>query len=160
VSFFSSLFRRKSSAVPLWTGRVLTSEEFRSQLAAASFGSDSTYAEVNSNALPIFYDWFRGKLFDLGVTKWDSRQDCDDFANLFADFLHLRFYLGQWDSGQLPNAQGAAVARVYYRPTYSAQNHAINAVMTERGLLYVEPQTGQILQLSLSEFQSRYNIIY
>jgi hypothetical protein len=138
----------------------MTAADFRQQLAAGSFGNDSTYAEVNSAALPAYYDWFKSKLFDLGVTKWDVRQDCDDFANLYADFLHLRFYLGQWDSGSLPTAQGAAVARVFYRPMGSMQNHAVNAVATERGLLYVEPQTGQILNLSLPEFQSRYSIIF
>lgn len=160
MSWLSSLFRKKAPAVSLWTGRVLTAADFREQLAAFNFGNDSTYAEVNSAALPAYYDWFRSKLFDLGVTKWDARQDCDDFANLYADFLQLRFYLGQWEGGTLPDAQGIAVARVYYRPAGGTQNHAINALATERGLLYVEPQTGQVLNLSLPEFQSRYNIFF
>lgn len=160
MSWLSSLFRKKATTASLWTGRVFTNAQFREELAAFNFGADNTYAEVNSAALPAYYDWFRSKLFDLGVTRWDARQDCDDFANLYADFLHLRFYLAQWDSPSLPQAQGVAVARVYYRPEGGTQNHAINALATERGILYVEPQTGQVLNLSLPEFQSRYNIIF
>ena len=160
MSWLSSLFRKKPATVSLWTGRVLTGAEFRQDLGAFNFGADNTYAEVNSAALPGYYDWFRAKLFDLGVTKWDARADCDDFANLYADFLQLRFYLAQWGSQPLPQAQGIAVARIYYRPDGGAQSHAINALATERGILYVEPQTGQVLNLSLPELSSRYNFIF
>jgi hypothetical protein len=147
VSWLSSLFRKKADPVPLWTGRVLTGLEFQRLLGTWEIGADSTYAEVNSAALPGYYDWFRTKLWDLGVTRWDQRQDCDDFANLYADLLQLRFYLAQWESNRLPDAEALAVARFWYVPS-QGQGHAINAVATERGLLYIEPQTGQLVTIS------------
>jgi ligand-binding sensor domain-containing protein len=38
--------------------------------------------------------------------------------------------------------------------------HAINALATERGLLYIEPQTGQVLNLTPAESNSRFRCIF
>ncbi len=160
MSWISSLFRRKPPAVPLWTGRVLTTLEFQRALGTYEPGADATYAEVNSAALPAFYDWFRTRLWDLGVTRWDPKQDCDDFANLYADLLQLRFYLAQWESHPLPDAEALAASRLWYRPGGGLTGHAINALATERGLLYIEPQTGQVLNLTPAEFNSRFRCIF
>lgn len=159
MSFLSSLFRKKTS-VPLWTGRTVLAREFQQTLGAWEIAADSTYAEVNSAALPAYYDWFRTKLYDFGVVRWDQRQDCDDFANLYADFLQLRLYLGQWERDPLPNAEGVAVARYWYRPNLGNQLHAINAVLTEKGLTFIEPQTGQLLTPTTQEQATRLRCIF
>lgn len=159
MSWFSSLFRRKTT-VPLWTGRVLTAFEFQQMLGGWEMGADQTYAEVNADALPAYYDWFRTKLFDLGVTRWDPHQDCDDFANLYADLLQLRFYLAQWESNPMPNAEALAVARYWYRPNAGPTGHAINAVATQRGIVFIEPQTGAALTLSPNEVASRFRTLF
>lgn len=151
MSWLSSLFRRKPSSPTLWTGKVLSQHEFKQSLRTWETGGDMTYAEVNSSALDGYYDWFKSKLFDLGVTNWDERQDCDDFANLYADFLQLKFYLAQWQPGTMPDAEALAVARYWYRPGATSNGHAINAVATEKGILFIEPQTGKRLQLSDNE---------
>jgi hypothetical protein len=160
VSWLSSLFRNKTLPKGLWTGRVLSADEFRNQLDASSRGCDETYAVVNSAALSDYYSWYRRKLHDLGLTHWDTRADCDDFANLYADLFNLRLYLGQWERENLPNAQGVAVARIHYRPDNQIVGHAINAISTDKGLLYIEPQTGQFVTLSDSEELARFNIIF
>lgn len=160
MSWITSLFRRKSSNGPLWTGKVLPAGNFQVLLNSNELPADSTYAEVNSAALPEFYEWFRAKLWDLGITRWDLKQDCDDFANLYADFMQLRFYNAQWEPGQMPDAQSLAVARWWYRPDGSSASHAINAVATEKGLLFIEPQTGQVLTLSQTELSSCFRRIF
>lgn len=159
MSLFSSLFRKKTS-VPLWTGRTLLAREFQQTLGAWEIPSDNTYAEVNSAALPGYYDWFRTKLYDIGVTRWDQKQDCDDFANLYADFLQLRLYLGQWERDPLPQAEGVAVARYWYRPNLGNELHAINAVLTEKGLIFIEPQTGQQVTVTFQEQATRLRCIF
>lgn len=159
MNWLPSLFRRKAD-VPLWTGRVLPAGNFQALLNSPDLPADTSYAEINSAALPQFHDWFRAKLWDLGLVKWDPKQDCDDFANLYADFMQLRFYLAQWERGTLPDAQSLAVARWWYRPDDSPYNHAINAVATERGLLFVEPQTGSVITLSPTEIQSCFRRIF
>lgn len=160
MSWLSSLFRKKTGSVPLWTGRTLLANQFQQQLGAWETPADDTYAEVSAAALPAYYDWFRTKLFDLGVTRWDQKQDCDDFANLYADFLSLRFYLAQWEPGTLPDAEGVAVARYWYRPNAGPAVHAINAVATDQGLVFIEPQTGQRLLLSLQDQATRLRCIF
>lgn len=159
MSWFSSLFRRKTQ-VPLWTGRVFSAVEFQQMLGVWEHGADQSYAEVNADALPAYYDWFRSKLFDLGVTRWNAKHDCDDFANLYADLLQLRFYLAQWEAGPIPDAEALAVARYWYRPNAGLGGHAINAIATQRGLVFVEPQTGEVLKLSPNEVASRYRAIF
>lgn len=154
------IFSRKITPVPLWTGKVFTASEFQQTLGTWEFGADQSYAEVNADALPEFYDWYRSRLFDLGLARWDSRQDCDDFANLYADLIQLKFYLGQWGSVPIPNAEALAVARYWYRPGTGTQAHAINAVLTQRGLLFVEPQNGQLLTLTNDERLTRYRAIF
>lgn len=159
MSWFSSLFRRKTT-VPLWTGRVLAASEFQRKLGAWEAGADQTYAEVNADALPAYYDWFRSKLCDLGVSHGDSRIDCDNFADLYAAFLQLRLHLAQWEANDIPDAEAFAVARYWYRPGAGPTGHAINAVATQRGILFIEPQTGAILDLSMNEVASRYRTIF
>jgi hypothetical protein len=135
--------------------------EFQTLVGAWESGADASYAEINEEALPAFYDWYRAKLFDLGLAKWDARQDCDDFANLYADFLQLKFFLSQWgSSASLPEAQALAVARYWYRPGAGPAAHAINAVATQNGLRFLEPQTGQFLTLTSNEIASRLRVIF
>lgn len=160
MSWISSLFRKKTASVPLWTGKVLSRQEFKSLLGTWELGADDTYAEVNPEALDAFYDWFKTKLFDLGLTRWDPRQDCDDFANLYADFLQLKFYLAQWQPGRMPDAQSLAVARYWYRPNVGSSGHAINAIATPNGLVFLDPQTGKILSLSDNEKLSQLRCIF
>lgn len=160
MSWLSSLFRKTTPKVPLWTGRTLLAREFQQLLGSWELPSDNTYAEISAAALPAYYDWFRTKLFDLGVVRWDQRQDCDNFADLYADFLNLRFYLAQWERDPLPSAESVAVARYWYRPNLGTEVHAINALATDRGLVYIEPQTGQFLSLSLPEQSTRLRVIF
>lgn len=160
MSWLSSLFRKTTPKVPLWTGRTLLARDFQPILGSWELPSDNTYAEVSAAALPAYYDWFRTKLYDLGVVRWDQRQDCDDFANLYADFLSLRFYLAQWESSPLPVAEGVAVARYWYRPNLGTEIHAINALATDQGLVFIEPQTGQRIYPSLQEQATRLRCIY
>lgn len=154
------LFTRKIDPVPLWTGKVFTAAEFQQALGTWEIAADRTYAEVNADALSEFYDWYRSRLFDLGLARWDSRQDCDDFANLYADLIQLKFYLGQWGSVPIPDAEALAVARYWYRPTVGPEGHAINAVLTQRGMLFIEPQNGRLLPLTSEERLTRYRAIF
>lgn len=159
MSWFSSLFRRKTP-VPLWTGRILTSLDFQRTLGTWEFGADETYAEVNADALPAYYDWFRSKLHGLGLVHGNPRADCDNFADLYAALLQLRLHLAQWETSGLPRAEALAVARYWYRPKGGPVGHAINAVATQRGLLFIEPQTGATLNLSPDEVASRYRTLF
>ena len=120
--------------------------------------ADASYAVVNSAALPAYYAWFRDRLGDLGIVKWDSRFDCDNFARLYCDLMAARFYNAAFESGTVPKAESPAVACFWFTSA-TAGPHAVVAIMTEQGLWFIEPQTGYRLDLSQNEIASHFRII-
>lgn len=129
-------------------------------LAEFGNGADDSYAEINEAALPEFYSWFRERLFDLGITRWSPRYDCDDFANLYVDLLQLRFSLSGYNSRNVPAAQALAAARYHYRPKCGQVGHAIVAMATQNGLRFLEPQTGAFVNVAPDEILTRFRVIF
>ncbi len=135
-----------TAAVPAVTARVLTDADIRASLGAVYCG-DSKYAEVSSASLRAYYDDFRQSLFDQGVTKWDDRFDCNHFAGSYVDRAQTKFYFAHFQS-RTP-AQTLALGVFWYQSARGP--HAIVAAFTERGLIFIEPQTGGELQLTTAE---------
>jgi len=139
----------KSPSAKIDTGKVYGAAE----LPPGSFKPDTTYGEVNSAWLAGFYERWRADIFEKGVTKWEGRFDCNKFAAAFCASAQLEYYrdnFHSWTPGQ-----ALAVAEVWYRPDKGGA-HAIVVAMTERGPVYVEPQTGKELALTESEKRSVY----
>lgn len=133
------------------TARVYSLVEVQQAMPFAICG-DTGYAEVNSAWLKGYYDAFRSEIFRQGVTKWDERFDCNHFATYYAALAQTKFYLANFQS-RTP-AQSLAVGTFWYRSARG--NHAIVMALTERGLLFIEPQTGAELQLAPAERASAY----
>lgn len=98
-----------------------------------------------------FYPFFQKELNRLKIVNWTSKFDCEDFAKMFKVLMQA---CHQNSSG---NAEGLAVAEIHYRRD-KGDNHAINAVITDKGLIFVEPQTGESLILSKNEEKSIYYV--
>lgn len=122
---------------PLATAKVLTRWEVGDLMPSATLG-DSTYAQVDSAALPALYDEFRAEIFRKGVAKWDDRFDCNHFASYYAALAQTKFYLANFHS-RTP-AQSLAVGTYWYLSP--AGPHAIIVALTERGPVFLEPQNG------------------
>lgn len=143
---------KQSGAGAAATGRVLTPTDIRMELPAA-YAGDTAYAQVNSATLPGYYSDFRQALFDEGVTKWDQRYDCNHFASYYVARAQAKFYLANFHSRS--PAQTLALGVFWYNQGgIYGRGHAIVAAFTERGLIFIEPQTGQELHLSQAERQS------
>lgn len=108
----------------------------------------SHYAVVQSGALPDLYAGFRATLSRQGLVRWDERFDCNHFAALYIALAQTRFAVAAWHS-ETP-AQSLALAEVWYYPDAGGY-HAIVQARTERGDIFIEPQTGQEIQLSATE---------
>lgn len=119
----------------------------------AGFAGDTAYAVVRSDALPALYDNFISVLSSQGLVKWDSRYDCNHFAALYVALSQTKFAVAAWHSET--KAQTLALCEVWYlqggRP---GQGHAIVGAYTERGMIYIEPQTGQQVALTPAELNS------
>ncbi len=167
MSWLSQIFRRKSALPSLWSGSVMQMADFNAQVGNLWPAADESYAVIRASALPAHYDWFRSQLSNLGLGRWDQKLDCDNFAHLFRDLTNARLYTDQWAGGSA-NAQSAAVAAYWFRiyrktflggPIPWGIGHACNVLVTDEGVKFFEPQTGEILELSPQEIESRYNVI-
>lgn len=139
------------------TGRVLTREEVRQRTATLFFG-DETYAEVNSEWLPRFYADFRAELFRLGIVRWDERFDCNRFAELYIGLAQARYYREAFhaDSG----ARALAIAPYWYVRSNGRGTHAVVQALTDRGRIFIDPQTGSEVYLTPQEHATAYFLFF
>ena len=121
------------------TNRVITPDEIRAAFGSAYCG-DAAYAEVRAAELPAIYADFRKAIFEQGVTKWDERFDCNHFAAYMVARAQAKFYLDNFHSRT--QAQTLAIGVVWYVAS-PGKAHAVVAAFTESGLIFIEPQTGQ-----------------
>lgn len=134
----------------LATAQVYTAADLRQEVGFSYVG-DAAYAQVSSAALPQLYDEFRAEIFRKGVTKWDEKFDCNHFAAYYVALAQTKFYLDNFHSRT--SARSLAVG-VYWFESQRLGPHAVVAALTERGLLFIEPQTGQEITLTAVEKQS------
>ena len=132
------------------TGAVVQAAE----LPLPGFKGDTAYAVVRSEALPALYANFRDVLNKQGLVKWDSRYDCNHFASLYISLAQASYTVAAWHSET--KAQTLALAEVWYLPNGPPAGHAIVAALTERGLVFIEPQTGREIQLTAAQRRSIY----
>lgn len=123
-------------------------------LPVSPFLPDLGYAPVNSKWLAGYYDEFRADLHRRGVVKWEGRFDCNKFATAYASGAQMRYFRDSFHSWA--PTQALAVGEIWFRPTPTTA-HAVNIVLTERGPLVIEPQTGR--ELVLTEAQ-RASVFY
>jgi len=104
------------------TGRVLNALDLLNAGATTPAG-DVGYAEVNSAWLASYYDSFRNSLFREGVVKWDSKFDCNHFADAYAVLAQLKFVAENFQSRT--SAQTLAIGVAWYRRDVDGGGHAI-----------------------------------
>jgi hypothetical protein len=135
------------------TGKLMSSAELRKVVPGAIVG-DRSYAEVNSAWLATWYPIFRSKLFKIGLARWDYRFDCNRFADFYSNLAQAFFSVEMFQS-DLP-AQALALGPFWYMRDNGQGAHAIIQALTERGRIFIDPQTGQEVKLSSLEKQSGY----
>jgi hypothetical protein len=149
-------FASALSAAPksrLSTGRVIHPADIL-QAAPGTLLGDRYYAEVDSTSLPKLYRAFRKELLEHGIVERSDRYTCKHFAALFAEMAQARFYKENVRTES--QARALAIGSIWYLRDDGQGPHAIVQVLTERGRVYLEPQTGEELQLSTKEEASAY----
>lgn len=142
---------------PMSTGRIIAASEL------PGWKGDTAYGEVNSAWLKGFYIRWKADLFKKGVVKWEKRFDCNRFASHYVAEAQIAYYIENFHS--FTPGRAAAVGEVWYLvgghraatpSTGPPVAHAIVLAYTERGPVYIEPQTGKEVQLTVAERQSIY----
>ena len=115
---------------------------------------DEAYAEVNSAWLARFYDDFRSELFRLGVVGWNERFDCNRFTEFYIGLAQARFYRESFHSAT--KARALAIGPYWYLRENGHGSHAVIQVLTERGRIFIDPQTGDEVSLTPRETSLAY----
>jgi len=132
------------------TGRVFSRIDLVREYPGLIYG-DNDYAEVNSQWLPHWYGLYRQRLFDLGIVKWSVNFDCNRFADLYVSMAQACNSAATFHAEAKPSL---AIGTVWYRREDTGSLHAIVQAFTERGRIFVDPQTGKVVSLSSSEVGS------
>lgn len=114
------------------------------------FFADSQYELPKADwLLGPFWLWLRkGVMLPLGLTDYeDSKWDCDDFSRFYAasaGICHKR---------SAKRNSAIAVGEFWFRREDGVK-HAICVAITDKGRIFIEPQTGEEVILSKQEIQS------
>lgn len=116
--------------------------------------SDIDYALPKTDWLTgKFYSFYQSWRADHNLNEWTMKNDCDNFASLyyaFAQICHAKSNRSE---------QGIAVGELFYFVgADKEQGHAINIVITEKGVITIEPQNGNVQRLTADEKASSWFI--
>lgn len=119
------------------------------------FFYDTTYAKPKLAWLTDkFWPWFKNARWKSNTDKWTRKNDCDNFARaycVFAQDAHA--------DTPLNDDEGLAVGEFCYVRS-SGEAHAIVVALTDVGLVYIEPQTGEVLGLTPQEKSSCFRVSF
>ena len=114
-----------------------------------------SYAEPTTKWLTgPCYAAFKARYFDAYLAKWQYRWECRDFAAAFRLFA-VECWATSTELTTLDNDDGISVGEMWYKPTPDTA-HAICPIITNEGLLYLEPQNGQLCTLTSEQYSSRF----
>lgn len=118
------------------------------------YAADATYALVSPKWVEkTFFPWWRSLRFAFGLTSWERKNDCDNFARAAAAAMHDCHALTEEGEADAP-----AAGEVWYI-TKEGTGHAINVIITaDQGLLFFEPQSGAQKKLTEGEIKSCYYV--
>lgn len=132
---------------------VQTSYFLKYPFVAKIFPSGVTFSDSRYNLptqdflLKKFYPYFSAELERLGIVEWSDKFDCEDFAATY------KMLCQACHKNSRSTQEGLAVGAIDYAKD-NGEYHCINIAFTDKGLLFIEPQTGKLLTLSKSEQNS------
>jgi hypothetical protein len=105
-----------------------------------------------------FYDYLKKVLWNFGTDTWAVKWECRDFSRAYATFAQVCNAL---TAGTPDKADALAVGEVWFLPDASrgmapGSGHAINAAITEGGLIFLDPQNDQEWAMTPDEKASIY----
>jgi len=103
------------------------------------------------------YSRFKKWLFKRGILGWRHTFDCDNYAEAFRVFLHTIHSKAMVKEKNTQSKQSVAFGVIWYTRDKGG-GHAINILISEKDglnkVLFLEPQNGQLVELSDKEKQS------
>ncbi len=129
----------------------MTNAELKSKLPllAPAYFADASYAKPTLAWLQgPFWTWFIAQRQAYGLNTWTRKNDCDNFARAYAQAAQDCHSVSQDPTNQ----EGLAVGEFWYHGPNGP--HAIIIAVTDKGIVYLEPQNNHQLILTPSEISS------
>lgn len=103
------------------------------------------------------YTAFRERYWLADLDKWQFRWECRDFASAFRLFT-VECWARNKSVNTPDNDDGISVGEMWFFPDPDdvSKGHAICPVICDRGLQFIEPQTGLLYPCSDAQLVSRY----
>lgn len=115
---------------------------------------DASYARPSTRWLTReLYPWFKARLSEQGLAN-TRRHDCDNFAR--------KFCVAAQDAHALTagnDAEGLAVGEFLYHSAKLGPHAVVVAIIEDNEIAFLEPQTGELLNLTPSEISSCFALI-
>ena len=144
---------KEESKEKSWTGIVMTKQDIVVKLNTFFYAGSGKYAVVNSKWLAIKQKVLQSDMFLKGLpAKWQISFDCNFFAKKFVADSGLDFTIQKWNSKI--DAEALAVGEIWvYTNETKTQGHALVIAVTERGIVFWEPQPTTNHEISLTDWQ-------
>lgn len=103
---------------------------------------DSSYAVVGHDSLADYQRTFNRVLSRQGFVRGNERFDCNRYVSLWVALAHASYARETWHTEGA--AQALALAEVWHHRE-KGPGHAIVAAVTDRGLVFYDPQLGRVV---------------
>lgn len=117
--------------------------------------ADESYAVMTEDSFLKTSPYMTWIMREFGISGWEKKFDCDDFALLWKMLTSLRHAKAQGGT-----SEGVACGIVWYVKDGGQTSHAVNIVKTERGWQMFEPQTEEFITLSKTERESVWLVLF
>lgn len=114
---------------------------------------DQFYHKVDIKYLPEFQAEFMRVSENLGIKGWNARYDCNNMATLYVACAKALFASKNINI-ETSFQETLAIAEVWYIRIYNGNAHAVVAMYSNAGLIFVDPQDGERVFLTGSEIES------
>lgn len=112
------------------------------------YAADSEYAQPTLGWLKnAFYTYFWNDRVGKGLKTWARKNDCDNFARAYAQAASDCHGISAGS-----DKEGLAVGEFWYHSP--AGPHAIVVAIVDDQPVYIEPQTGNVLQLTAQQIST------
>jgi hypothetical protein len=162
---------RASDEPQMWTGVTLSKlqvQEAISNLPKSSGGYDiiagqPTYQQVSYDWLVWYQAHYKAQIAigEFGVTAWSTNFECTSFADGYSYFAQAHYAsIARFHNGL---GNGIAIGEFWYIPyvdgaksPLSLPGHAINVCLTDRGIVYLEPQADTFTPVVVTPLEHHY----
>lgn len=131
---------------------ALIRSEMRPRDAFVDLGDNKYSVFKDEHSFKLILNEYTKYTFDSGL-RYSKKYDCEDYARGMLQFFQVRY------SRSKHKGESFAVGVINYMHR-SNSAHAICVAVTEQGILFIEPRTGFVKELTEQEKRSIYLVIF